>query len=386
MNWNIINILMLFGAVQGFLLSAVVVAIGRNKNPKAACFLAVVLFGLSMNLLFYFAKDVGLMGLYPTLNVFYFPWPMLMAICFYFYVVFSAPFQKKLTPLNVLGFLPFILFSIVHVCTRYCRYLHVETCQIKEDWFSFFNLFEEYSGILFGLFMGFLSYKKINAIEIKIQNTYSNYNESKLKFHKDFLKLALIFILSWATLFTISTVFLAHKTSLSIFYFLWLFLVVLLHWVAWTGFIKDEALLPSFNPKTNVSETTLTPENDDRQKVKIIDALNPHYVNLISLFEREQIFKNSDLSLDSLSEQLGISRSYLSTIINTVTQSNFYHFVNKYRVDYLISLFEKGEHEHYTILSLAYEVGFNSKSTFQSSFKKITNHTPTSYIKSLQNK
>ncbi|GAK91092.1 transcriptional regulator [Nonlabens ulvanivorans] len=114
-----------------------------------------------------------------------------------------------------------------------------------------------------------------------------------------------------------------------------------------------------------------------------LDKNNEHYKSLIALFEKDQVFLQSELTLDILSSKLGISKSYLSSLINQTTDQNFYHFVNSYRADYLIKLFKSNKNKNFTILSLAYESGFNSKSTFQSFFKKYTGKTPSQYIKDL---
>ncbi len=379
MDWSIINILMFFGALQGFVLSIIVFF--KKGNSKAGKCLSLVLFAFSMNLLYYFASDVGLFAIVPFLRSCYLPWSMLASICFYLYVTFSAPFQKRLTLFNKLGFVPFIVFSLIYIAIRLCTNFSGNHCYLSNNDISFIYLFEEYFGILYAIVLGIMSFRKINTIEIQLQEQITNYNESKLKFHKNLLILALIYSVLWFILYTVSILNNIH--SLKIYYLLWLFLAVIIHWVAWTGFIKDDALLPNF-PKSKLN--TLTSEKileNEFSKIKSFKESNAHYIDLINLFEKNKIFLDPHLSLSSLAEKLSISNSYLSALINQLTRKNFYHFVNAYRIKYLISLFEKGEINRYTILSLAFQSGFNSKSTFQATFKKIIGKTPTQYIKLL---
>ena len=82
-------------------------------------------------------------------------------------------------------------------------------------------------------------------------------------------------------------------------------------------------------------------------------------------------------------DKLGISKSYLSALINQTTNKNFYHFVNSYRTEHLVNLLKEKKNKEFTILSLAYDSGFNSKSTFQSFFKKNKGVTPSQFIKAL---
>ena len=111
-----------------------------------------------------------------------------------------------------------------------------------------------------------------------------------------------------------------------------------------------------------------------------------HWKNVyepIDLFEKEHVYLQSDLSLDILSDKLGISKSYLSALINQTTNKNFYNFVNSYRTEHLVNLLKEKKKKEFTILSLAYDSGFNSKSTFQSFFKKNKGVTPSQFIKAL---
>ena len=122
MNWTFINILMLFGALQGLVI-VLILFLKKEENKKARLYLSLILFGLSMNLLYYFFYVVGLTEAIPWLKLMYLPWSMLAAISFYLYIVFISPFQRKLTALNKLGFVPFVLFSIVLVFVKWYNFL-----------------------------------------------------------------------------------------------------------------------------------------------------------------------------------------------------------------------------------------------------------------------
>jgi AraC-like DNA-binding protein len=381
-NWNFPNILMLFGALQGLLLCVFIL---KKKNfKKAGKYLAIMLFGLSMNLIFYFLVDVGITKQYPLIESFYVPWALLSCVCFYLYIVFSAPFQKKLTTLNMVAFVPFVIFAIAHIIINILWYVYGK--ELNFGIINFIFNLEEYFGITYCIFLGVLSYREINQIETKIQEQFSNYNISKLSFHKRLLKIMLIFCLVWALVVTYAAI--NNLGYSEIFYTLWLFIAFVLQWVAWTGFINDKALLPVFDTDdkskkipVEVLDVKLEEEEDPSLKIQ---KTNPLYVTLIDLFENEHVYKEANLSLSILAGKMNISKSYLSALINQTTNQTFYEFVNSYRVNHIISLFEKGELQNFTILSLAFESGFNSKSTFQATFKKITGHTPTQYIKQLK--
>lgn len=100
---------------------------------------------------------------------------------------------------------------------------------------------------------------------------------------------------------------------------------------------------------------------------------------LISCMEKEKLYRDSLLSLKSLAKKLSIGERYLSQIINESYNDNFYDFVNRYRIEETKKLIKTMNGTPRTIISVAYEVGFNSKSTFNSAFKKYTGYTPKEY-------
>jgi AraC-like DNA-binding protein len=74
----------------------------------------------------------------------------------------------------------------------------------------------------------------------------------------------------------------------------------------------------------------------------------------------------------------------LSQIINEYYQQNFFDFVNSYRIEAVKSKLQKPDYDAYSLLAIAYECGFGSKSSFNRIFKNITGQTPTQYKKNLQ--
>lgn len=101
------------------------------------------------------------------------------------------------------------------------------------------------------------------------------------------------------------------------------------------------------------------------------------------LMETDQPFLDPNLTLPVLASKLGCTIHILSKAINDTFERNFFDYVNEHRVNYFIHLTEQPSSKKYTLLSLALESGFNSKSTFNSSFKKVTGKTPSQFLKNL---
>lgn len=100
---------------------------------------------------------------------------------------------------------------------------------------------------------------------------------------------------------------------------------------------------------------------------------------LLSCMETEKPYIDGDLTLQKLADRLSIPASHLSQIINERLEQNFFDFINRYRVKEVQRLFEDPSKKHYSLLAIAEEVGFNSKSTFNSAFKKYANMTPSEF-------
>ncbi|PJJ83604.1 helix-turn-helix domain-containing protein [Mucilaginibacter auburnensis] len=109
--------------------------------------------------------------------------------------------------------------------------------------------------------------------------------------------------------------------------------------------------------------------------------LSEIHAELLTLMDQKKLFKNPELSLNELAKQLRVHPNNLSQVINTLEDKNFYDYINELRVDEFKTIVFLPENQRFTLLSLAYEVGFNSKTSFNRNFKKITGTSPTAYLK-----
>lgn len=97
--------------------------------------------------------------------------------------------------------------------------------------------------------------------------------------------------------------------------------------------------------------------------------------------EEEKPYLNGKLSLKDVAQYVDISVNHLSQVINEQLHKSFFDFINTYRVEEVKRLLNESRHEQLTLLAVAYDSGFNSKSSFNSIFKKITGVTPSQYLK-----
>ncbi|WP_297100009.1 helix-turn-helix domain-containing protein [uncultured Draconibacterium sp.] len=105
---------------------------------------------------------------------------------------------------------------------------------------------------------------------------------------------------------------------------------------------------------------------------------------LVTFIETEQPFLNAQLSLRTLAEMLELHPNKLSYLINEKTGMNFNEFINQFRLVHFKQLATDSKNAHLTILGMAYESGFNSKTVFNAYFKKAEGITPGSWLKSIK--
>lgn len=148
---------------------------------------------------------------------------------------------------------------------------------------------------------------------------------------------------------------------------------VLVYAMGYLRLSKPEVLMNVENdsPAKKYEKSTLLPERSDR------------YLNkLLHVMESEQPFTDGELTLQKLAEKLSIPAQHLSQVINERRNQSFSDFVNTYRVEAAKKKLLDPKTQHYTVLAIAEDVGFNSKSSFNAVFKKHTNMTPSEFRKS----
>lgn len=127
--------------------------------------------------------------------------------------------------------------------------------------------------------------------------------------------------------------------------------------------------MPPAQEKEKYQRSSLTPE----QAAAI-------FVKIQAVMESEKLYRDADLTLPILSEAIGAPTYYISQVLNELAGANFYDFINAYRVEEAKRLLTDPAKRHYTVLAVAFEAGFNSKTTFNKVFKNVTGRTPTEYL------
>lgn len=215
-------------------------------------------------------------------------------------------------------------------------------------------------------------HRLITTYRKNLEERYSTMRHIRLKWLSIFLSISSIAIILFSTSNIADYFFPAQFPILFLVIEIvsYVLLLIFLLSIAYFSFLQTEINLDS-NKKR---------EGPSYEKQRIGESLELTYLNkLLAYMEKEKPYLYPDLTIGQLAEQISIPAAQLTMILNTRLKQNFYHFINSYRIKAACHMLEEDEQKN--ILSIAMEVGFNSKTTFNTFFKKNMKMTPREYRK-----
>lgn len=149
-------------------------------------------------------------------------------------------------------------------------------------------------------------------------------------------------------------------------------LTFFIYLVAWLGYIE---------PRVFAGMTLQEAIKPIKYRNSVLSAENSRalFQRILELMETKELFRNSELSLNGLAQQLQAQRHHVSQAINEQAGKSFAEFVNEYRVKAAQNLLTATSKQELNAIEVAYQVGFGTKNAFNLAFKKITGTTPTLY-------
>ena len=225
-----------------------------------------------------------------------------------------------------------------------------------------------------------LSYKKLQQ-HLRNINTFSSVTENiDLSWLKSFLFLLLVILLIWFNLlyFDIQLV----KDFTPFFY------LVCIFFLAYFSLQQREIFKYSPAEIEDLSEVVTGNTSPKAEKTKRLSNEQLAVLNqkLIHLMEVEKLYLDNELNLPDLSSKINASSNETSYLINEIYDVNFYTFINTFRIEEAKKLLKSEQYTKLNILGIAYQSGFNSKTTFNTAFRKITGKSPTEYIRQEETK
>jgi AraC-like DNA-binding protein len=168
--------------------------------------------------------------------------------------------------------------------------------------------------------------------------------------------------------------------------------VVIIYYISFAGYVQVQPRNLIFDEKkveTEIQENTIIAEETPTEISKTENKLNAEdldkWKNRIEILMRdEKLYLNSELTLSELSDKLKSHNSLISNVINNGFEKNFNDFINEFRVNIFKEKIKDPKLQHLTLLAIAFECGFNSKSTFNRAVKKVTGQMPSDFLKEIK--
>jgi AraC-like DNA-binding protein len=379
--WSVFDFLLVLSAFQGLLLIIAITTI-HDYNRVANRFL-IALIGITSIALLARATTIyrDVFHLYPKLILipdFIF---FLFAPTFYLYIQRLLTLSDSNATRWKYHYIPAILQFFVYLPLFLMEY-HDFTYGILDRTWTW--LFASLSTIAFfsNLYYWYLSQKVVQTY--KKQYSTSNSYEQNLQYLNTALFIMSVCLCLWFFMcvmvcvnwfFDYDTIEIVEKSTDAI----WLAFAATLYFlgyiaihqpevfripaqVTFLGTVQDE---PS-NPKTKTQE--MPDENIQLLKAKIE-----------AYMQRNKPHINPRLTLNDLADKLKIQPHTVSKVINDGFNKNFFDFINSYRIEEFKGRMTDPKFKNFTLLSIAFDCGFNSKTAFNRSFKKLTNQTPKEY-------
>jgi AraC-like DNA-binding protein len=292
----------------------------------------------------------------------------------YLYVKYLISGVDKFKPFDLVHFLPFVFISFYVLFLSYYNPKFSALLYSDGDIGLLLILFGIISISTFAIY-GYITIRQLNQYRKIVDNLYSFHNTNvSLKW---LWTLVLIFYSYYFLAIIINgfnkVVGIDFKMSNILIPVYTFFIYV----ISFRGYVQPRLLAQ----KEEV-EDDKPKESYQKSGLKRNDAVK-YAQTITKLMQVEKLWLNPEVNLKEISQHTGIQQHYITQILNEQLNKNLYTFVNEFRANEVIRLFKEEKYKNWSIIAIAFEAGFNSKSSFNTFFKKFTGKTPSEYRKEL---
>jgi len=375
------NAIELLTAFQAFLFAGYLLSSRKKKNTSNV-FIAFYLFALGLNVSHDYV-DYYVTPTLPNLTIFLKMTVFLMAPALYLYTKTAINSDFKITWSETWHFLPFFVFNILLIPDYYLENLKENPLESESQKLYTISLF---IGFYVQVFIYLLiTFRYLIHLKKIYYEHFSNTDTSKYNYlFKLNSLIAFVFLLSAAKnflLYSIEGPIINYASHIVLFAILILFC-----WIIFKGLHSPE--LFGGNDMNQPTLKEMMEEEMTTSKTKAGGASNEIEIRFKEMedklkyyMENNEPFLDSTLSIYDLAREIETSAKELSVFINHYLNKHFFDFINEYRIEKAKQLLKDPNKADYTILEILYDVGFNSKSSFNTAFKKHTGSTPTQFRK-----
>lgn len=358
----LLTVLLCIGAIQG-LIYGIILWRNKSQNSIAHKFLAAILFFFSYRLLVEILTLFNI-GFYDFWYHFLIEYNWIYGALIYFFVkAYITPNFKLNLKKDWIHFLPVFIEFIWSNFIK-SQNFYWDGTRESLSWLGYYGyitwMHYPTMYVVSGLLIIYYSFKAEKLLKVDNYETFEIITEHTL-WIKRVLKVLRYFSILIIVIVLIDLIFFDYAFNQWYRYPLFIIMALITYWLGIEGFSKR-------NKSVIKLKTVLT--SKEKQQLEALSKKIKH------LMVEDEVFKNPDLTLSLLSEQLNV-KPYLTTkCLNLIFNKKFNDFVNEFRIEEVKRLVNKPENNQYTLLALAYDSGFNSKASFNRAVKKLTGKSP----------
>ncbi|WP_259016062.1 helix-turn-helix domain-containing protein [Emticicia fluvialis] len=392
-NFNPKSTLLFVFFFHGLVYTVLLLLKGLLKENKSNIWLSALVFLSTLYIVPFMCGYAGWYGRNPYREfLFYFPFQQLFLLppVLYFYTKSlldtSFSFSKK----DYLHFLPALLYVAYTVFIWL-----VDKVMLKNNYFHQDGRDKDFAGWYQAL--GFLSMFFYLTLSLSVYNLYKSLTYQTVSFAdkilfawvKQFLSAMLILVVLRALFFVLNP----EWNNFGNKFWYYICFSILFYYISISGYSNYFQSVIGLNHSNlfyegqdDTQQQNATEGPDTKAQLNAVDI--KEFELLKTEIERamiiDHLFKNPELTLTDLANHLGMQSKRVSQIINQGFGLNFNDFVNHYRTQEVIRILQSDKPSLITLLGIALDSGFNSKSTFNRAFKKYTSLTPKAYLEKIK--
>jgi len=360
--FNIWSAFIFAGSIQGILFAAIIL-FKEEFQSKANQYIAFAVLALSLSNLQYWLINARKLVEYAFFEI---PFHSLIVPMFYLFIRYYLKFHLS-EKIGRLFYIPFLLGLLLNILVSFNVLENISQRTL--------NNALEYASFTIALFLlihAFLTIKKYDK-------TVAVHDKIVIKAKTTWLKNIVCFGIFLAILWFIQIRYTQTTSQLKFvsYYPIWLITSLFLYWISYVGVFNSRVLKERQILRENASLITVKKEVKETNKTLFLE--------IVSWIVEEKVYVNPNLSISEIATKFQRSNNYISQLWNANSDVSFNDYINKLRVETAKQMLANTAYHDYTILSIAYESGFNSKSSFYKAFKKFLNKTPLQYKKDILN-
>lgn len=372
----IFSIIFVIGAIHGVAL-AVLLSV-KKVNQLSNRILGALMLVFSIDLFMAAFSNAGLQTEYPHLIGLDMPITLLYAPLLFLYAETLTRGGKHLNRYELIHFVPAVLL-LIYTIPFYLMPAEDKLATLTENGNPDYGPeFLTHFKLIFNLLYIPFILSILRKYRKQIRDSYSTIEKRNLDWLQTFLVAFLILAVVSVVIHLMNFFSGALDTYAN---FMLLSVTIFVYSIGYIGLSRAEFFTST---EADIDKIETGNESNQYSKSGLKEETGKELMEkLRNTMEADKPYLNSELSLRDLAGIMDITPHNLTEIINRFAEMNFYDFVNGYRVDEVKRRIESGDYELMTLLAIGLDSGFNSKSSFNSVFKKHTGLTPTQFKKSL---